>query len=48
LQALLKQGIDHFSLVGEAAVGGPNADAGVVRDVVERDVEAVLGKQFTP
>ena len=44
--ALLEQLVDQLRLVGEAAVDGADADAGVVGDVVERDAEAALGEQL--
>ena len=46
-EALLEKRLDDFFFVGEAAVGGSDAHAGPVRDVVERDVEAFLSKQLT-
>jgi hypothetical protein len=49
LQALLEQRVDDLFLVGEAPIGGTDADAeaGVVGDVVQRDVEAAFGEQLT-
>ena len=45
-EALLEERLDDFLLVGEAAVGRADADAGVGGDVVHRDVEAALGEHF--
>src|SRR5699024_9360489 len=34
-------------LVGEAPVGGADPDSGMVGDIVERDLQPVLGEQLT-
>ena len=46
LDALLEECLDQDGLVGEAPVDRPHPDAGVVCDVVERDVETALREQL--
>ena len=46
VEALLEERLDDLLLVGEAAVGRADADAGVGGDVVHRDVEAALGEHL--
>ena len=46
VKALREELVDELALVGPAPVGRADAHAGVVRDVVERDVQAALREQL--
>ena len=39
--------VDELVLVGEAPVGGADPDSGMVGNIVERDLQPVLGEQLT-
>src|SRR5699024_5420561 len=39
--------VDELVLVGEAPVGGADPASGMVGDIVERDLQPVLGEQLT-
>lgn len=47
VEVLLEDGVDQFVLVGEAAVDGAHADAGVRGDVVERHLEAARSEDLS-